>query len=55
MAWKFDPMLLDLVWTEDSVTIADSVINLGALGSDLTIDAGMRENDSSVIDQGFRV
>lgn len=55
MAWKFDPMLLDLVWTEDSESISDSIINFDSIDGDLEIEGGSRENNISVIDQGSRL
>jgi hypothetical protein len=55
VAWKFDPLLLDLVWSEDSESISDSIINFGTIEGDLGVDGGSRDNDISIIDQGSRL
>lgn len=56
MAWKFDPILLDLIWTGNEMSTSNALVAMGTLlESDLAIDAGLRENDSAVFDQGDRV
>lgn len=56
MAWRFDAIKIDVVWvnTTDEL-IADGSLDLGEIGSDLSIDTGDRTNDSGVIDQGERI
>jgi hypothetical protein len=55
MAWRFDSISNGLIWTVsiELVAIADGSTDLG--GGDLLIDTGLRENDSSVVDQGQRI
>jgi len=55
MAWRFDPISNGLIWTVsiELVAIADGSMDFG--GGDLQIDAGMRDDDSSVVDQGQRI
>ena len=56
MAWKFDFAAVDLVWTQPAETMeATSSIILGEESSDLQIDTGDRNNDTSIIDQGYRI
>lgn len=56
MSWKFDPISVDLVWAVTSTEIIESgTLDLGALESDLLVDTGDRNNDSSTLDQGLRV
>jgi hypothetical protein len=52
--WKFDFATVDLVFVikGDSVVEATSILlNEG----DLEIDTGLRDNDLSIIDTGFRI
>lgn len=52
--WDFDAIKIDLIYKQESDSIFEqSVIDLGT--GDLAIDAGMRENNLSIIDQGNRV
>lgn len=55
MAWRYDPISSSLIWfvSIELVPIADGSMDLG--GGDLLIDTGLRENDSSVVDQGQRI
>jgi hypothetical protein len=56
--WKFDFFIGDLVWSQsmDSVKIFDAEISMGEkLNSDISLDCGLRSNDTSIIDQGERV
>ena len=56
MSWRFDPIKIDLVWTETvDDLINNTLIELGTFESDITIDTGDRNNDSSIIDQGERI
>lgn len=56
MSWKFDPFIVEIVWTATSTEIIESgSMDLGSLGSDLLVDTGDRSNDSSILDQGLRV
>jgi len=56
MAWKFDPIGVDIVWTATSSELIESGnLDLGIVNSDLSIDTGDRSNDSSTLDQGLRV
>jgi len=53
MAWKFDPKSLDIVFVVDVTEISSGFTELGT--GDLSIDTGLRENDSSTLDQGERI
>lgn len=56
--WKFDYILGDLIWSQsiDSVKIFDAEISMGEkLDSDISLDLGLRSNETSIIDQGSRV
>ena len=55
MAWKFDPILEDLIWTQPPNLIEDGAIIDFGENSDLSIDMGDRSNDVSEIDQGPRI
>lgn len=56
MSWKFDPASIDLVFVQTVTEIVESgQIDFGLQGSDLSIDTGLRDNDSSTLDQGLRV
>lgn len=56
MAWKYDFMLGDLVWSIDKGEIVDGIISFGEyIESDLDVSMGSRDNDLSVIDQGQRI
>jgi hypothetical protein len=56
MSWRFDPIKIDLVWTETVDELVDNAtIDLGTFEGDITIDTGDRNNDSSIIDQGERI
>lgn len=57
MAWRFDFKEVDLVWIQPVEDIVDNAnITMGEYSvSDLTVDAGDRTNDTSVVDQGDRI
>ena len=56
MAWKFDAVQIDLIWVVTSEDIVDGAgISFGDGTGDLSIDAGSRDNESDIIDQGLRV
>lgn len=57
MPWKFDPFLVEIIWTAPGQTITELAdITLGDKEeSDIIVDMGERSNDSSDIDQGLRV
>ena len=56
MPWKFDPASIDLVFVQTVTEIVESgQIDFGLQGGDLSIDTGLRDNDSSTLDQGLRV
>lgn len=57
MPWRFDAQTIDLVFVIDTNTpiISGSIEFGNEVGSDLTIDTGSRENDSSIVDNGLRV
>ena len=54
MPWKFDPIMEDIVWTQPPELLKEGAI-IDFEDGDLAIDMGDRENDSSVIEQGFRI
>jgi hypothetical protein len=54
MPWKFDPIIEDIVWVQPPELLKDGAI-IDFEDGDLAIDMGDRENDSSVIEQGFRI
>jgi hypothetical protein len=54
MAWKFDPIKVEIVW---AVTVSDIIevsAKIDVASGDLAIDTGLRENEG-VIDQGSRI
>jgi hypothetical protein len=55
MAWRYDPISNSLLWSVsiELVAIADGSMDFG--GGDLLIDTGLRDDDSSVVDQGQRI
>jgi hypothetical protein len=56
MPWRFDPYSIDIVFIQSISEIVQSgEIDFGSELSDLSIDTGLRDNDSSVLDQGLRV
>lgn len=56
MAWKFDPVKIDIIWTNTvEELIADASIDFGGIDGDISIDTGDRTNDSGIIDQGERI
>ncbi len=56
MSWRFDPTKVEIVWTTTTSELIESgSLDLGSLGSDLSVDTGDRTNDSSILDQGLRV
>lgn len=57
MAWKFDPISVDLVWVEttDLVVQSGSVDFGNSVLGDIAIDTGSRTNDTSIMDSGLRV
>ena len=54
MAWKFDPIKLEIVWVVPISRIIEVSASIDLTQGDLSIDTGLRENDG-VIDQGSRV
>lgn len=57
MPWMFDYKIGDIVFVSDiNSPIVSGAIEFGTESeSDLSIDAGLRENDSSALDGGLRV
>lgn len=57
MSWKFDPISQDIVWIETVETVVTSgSIEFGsAINGDISLDTGLRTNDTSIIDSGLRV
>lgn len=57
MAWKYDFMKGEIVWTlGQSELIFDGLVDFGSeVESDLELSCGLRENDSSIMDNGLRV
>jgi hypothetical protein len=54
--WTFNPITQKLVFTQSVEQIVQAgEIDFGDGSSDLSIDTGLRDNDSSVLDQGLRV
>jgi hypothetical protein len=52
--WVFNPITQRLVFTQSIEQIVQAgEIDLGS--GDLSIDTGLRENDSSTLDQGERI
>jgi hypothetical protein len=54
MAWKFDPIKLEIVWAVTVSSIIEVSASIDMTSGDLAIDTGLRENEG-VIDQGSRV
>lgn len=57
MPWRFDAQAVDIVFVIDTnVPIVSGSVEFGEeIGSDLAIDAGNRDNDTSIVDNGLRV
>lgn len=57
MPWRFDSSAVDIVFVVDtSVLVQSGSIEFGSeIDSDLAVDTGNRDNDSSIIDNGLRV
>lgn len=57
MSWQFDYQSGDLVFTSISFgSIVDGVTSFGdEVGSDLELDCGDRDNETSEVDMGSRV
>lgn len=56
MPWRFDPIAIDLVFIQTMTEIVESgQIDFGSQDGDLSIDTGLRDNDTSTLDQGLRV
>jgi hypothetical protein len=56
MAWKYDAIQVDLIWTATSEDIVDGAgIAFGDGTGDLSIDTGSRDNESDIVDQGLRI
>lgn len=55
--WKFDYMIGDLIFVQvTSQNIVDGATSFGdEIGSDLAIDCGSRDNETSEVDMGSRV
>lgn len=52
--YKFDPVAIDLVFVKTIVELVSDNGQIQFGTGDLSIDAGLRDNDSSIIDQGIR-
>lgn len=52
--YRFDPISLKVVWVK-TVEQMEQTGSIAFGDGDLSIDAGSRENDGSIIDQGERV
>lgn len=55
MAWKFNAVTQEIVWVK---TVSDMLVadgNLDLASGDLQIDTGLRDNESSILDQGSRL
>jgi hypothetical protein len=57
MPWRFDAQSVDIVFVIDtSVPVESGLIVFGEeIGSDLIVDTGVRDNDSSIVDSGLRI
>jgi hypothetical protein len=57
MPWKFDSQSVDIVFIVDTtIAIVSGSVELGdSISSDLSIDTGDRENESSLVDGGLRI
>jgi hypothetical protein len=57
MPWKFDPQSVDLVFVNITTQMVESgSLDFGSeIDSDLAIDTGDRENDTSIVDNGLRI
>jgi hypothetical protein len=57
MPWRFDAQAVDIVFVIDTnVPIESGLLAFGEeIGSDLNVDTGNRENDSSIVDNGLRI
>jgi hypothetical protein len=57
MPWRFDAQAVDIVFVIDTtVAIVSGSVEFGEeIGSDLSVDTGQRDNDTSIIDSGLRV
>jgi hypothetical protein len=57
MPWKFDPQSVDLVFVNITTQMVESgSLDFGSeIDSDLAVDTGDRENDTSIVDNGLRI
>ena len=57
MPWKFDPQSIDLVFVNITTQMVESgSLDFGSeIDSDLAVDTGDRENDTSIVDNGLRI
>jgi len=57
MPWKFDPQSIDLVFVNVTTQMVESgSLDFGSeIDSDLAVDTGDRENDTSIVDNGLRI
>lgn len=55
--FKYDPILVDFVFVQTiTQRINDGAVNFGdEVQSDLAVDAGERNNDTSELDSGLRI
>lgn len=57
MPWRFDAQAVDIVFIVDtSEQIVSGSVNFGdEINSDLSLDAGFRDNETSEVDSGLRI
>jgi len=57
MHWKFDAQAVDIIFVIDTTTqVVSGSIEFGDdLTSDLSLDTGDRDNDTSIVDSGLRI
>jgi hypothetical protein len=57
MPWKFDAQAVDIIFVIDTTSqIVSGSIEFGDdLTSDLALDTGDRDNDTSIVDSGLRI
>lgn len=53
--WRFEAISQSLVWVKaiDDVLVSDGAMSFET--GDLQVDAGLRDNTSSIIDEGLRL
>jgi hypothetical protein len=57
MPWRFDAQAVEIVFVIDTnVPIESGSLIFGdEIGSDLNVDTGLRDNDTSIVDNGLRI